>query len=427
MISGKLTAGGVALLAGMILSTLAVGANAADITREELQSDTVNLVVDKGQVVDILKLLATQNGLNLSIPGNIEGSVTIALQDVSLVDALDVITAAVGTKWYISGNVIMVRPEAASDPREYETRLFRLQYIAATEARKVVEPMVPDGGKVETLSRSNAEGSGGWDEILEVVAQPERMRQIESIVEQVDRPRSLVEIEVRIIETSIRDETKLGLDFPDNVSLRVGHLPDELQVDGFGTRLLDHGKWTWGRMTASEVTFLLDFLIQKGNSKLISNPRVTTLSNQQAEIEVATTIPVQTLNRFSEGGVIQDIVSFQDLDVSINLLVTPRVSKDSIITLDVASNVEEITGYTGPPDNERPITSRRSVTSSVTVKNGESLGLGGLMKDVEHKTVVKLPILGSLPLLGRLFQHHSTSKEKAELLILITPHIMQSP
>ena len=251
------------------------------------------------------------------------------------------------------------------------------------------------------------------------------MEEAERLIEQIDVERPMVEIEVRIIETTVRDESKLGLDFPENYSVRFGDLDDdELELEGLVTRSFETGSVTWGRMTAQDVTLYLDLLIRNGNSKLISNPRVTTLSNQEAEIEVSTTIPVETLNRFSEAGVVQDIVSFQDLDVSIKLKVTPRVSDDSTITLDVASVVEEIAGYTGPADNQRPITSRRSVTSSVTIKSGESLGLGGLMKEVEHKTISKIPILGSIPVIGRIFQHHSTTTEKTDLTILITPRIL---
>ena len=84
----------------------------------------------------------------------------------------------------------------------------------------------------------------------------------------------------------------------------------------------------------------------------------------------------------------------------------------------------DITGYTGPADNLRPITARRSVNSSVTVRAGETLGLGGLLKEVEHKTIKRLPLLGNIPVLGRLFQHHTTSTEKTDLLILITPTLL---
>lgn len=398
---------------------------ALGIDRAEMDQTRVSVTIEEGAVVDILKLLAMQNNFNLSVSSQVEDFVTISLTDVSLTDALDVITSAVAASWYIAGSVVVVKPLGQMDLREFETKIIRLQHIPADAAKTIITPVIPQGGAVEVLSRRGESSSRGWDEFIEIRTYAAAMEEAERLIEQIDVERPMVEIEVRIIETTVRDESKLGLDFPENYSVRFGDLDDdELELEGLVTRSFETGSVTWGRMTAQDVTLYLDLLIRNGNSKLISNPRVTTLSNQEAEIEVSTTIPVETLNRFSEAGVVQDIVSFQDLDVSIKLKVTPRVSDDSTITLDVASVVEEIAGYTGPADNQRPITSRRSVTSSVTIKSGESLGLGGLMKEVEHKTISKIPILGSIPVIGRIFQHHSTTTEKTDLTILITPRIL---
>ena len=139
---------------------------------------------------------------------------------------------------------------------------------------------------------------------------------------------------------------------------------------------------------------------------------------------VTTTIPIQTLNRFTEGAVVQDIVSFQDLDVGITLSVIPRINDDNVITLKVNPVIEEIVGYTGPIDNQRPITSNRSMTTEVRVKNNETLVMGGLFKESEFVTVKKIPIMGSIPILGRLFQHRTTKTEKTDLTIFITPRII---
>ena len=417
----------VGLLLVLVLLLLYMGELFAAVSRADLESRLVSIAIDNGRVGDILKLLAVQNDLNLSVSDEVEGSISISLVDVTLADALDVITASASANWYITGNVVVVKPVERVDLQELHTKLFRLQYISASAAQKVVTPLIPAGSKVEILSRGNGE-DGGWDEIIEVTACPVVINKVEKVIKQIDKQRPLVEIEAKIIETNVNDDNKLGIDFPDNFSVNIGDLKeDDEELNAFATHPLKGGRWNWGRLSAAEVTLLLDVLIQNGRSKLVSNPRITTVSNRQAEIEVTTTIPVQTMNRFSEAGVVQDIVSFQDLDVSISLLVTPRVSEDSTITLDVTSVVEEIIGYTGPIDNQRPITSKRSVISSITVKAGESLGLGGLMKEVEHKTIKKLPILGDMPVLGRVFQHHTTSVEKTDLLILITPHILGEP
>lgn len=417
-----------------LLLALMLTVSAEALTRQDLETKMVDLTINSGEITDVLNLLAAQHGLNLTVAGNVEGTLSLGLKDVSLLDALDVITATVDAAWFISGNVITVRSGESTDIREFEVRLFRLSYLPAEQASKLISPLLPEESKIEVLNRGGGDGeSSGWDEILEVATFPSLMREVERILDSLDRPRALVAIEVKIIETDVRDERKLGFDFPDNVSLKAGDLElpgsgaegdEENQITGVGSRMIDAGDWTWGRMTIAEVSVLLDLLIQDGRSKLVSNPRVTTMSNQEAEIDVTTTIPVQTLNRFSEGGVVQDIVSFQDLDVSISLRVTPRVNPDSTIVLDVDSSVEEIIGYTGPVDNQRPITSRRAVKSAVTIRAGETLGLGGLMKEIEHKTVKKLPLLGQIPLLGTLFQHHTIQKEKTDLIILITPQLV---
>jgi type II secretory pathway component GspD/PulD (secretin) len=415
------------LAMSICLLVLSPGLMLADIDRADMEKELVSIAIDEGRVIDVLKLLAAQHGLNLSVSSEIEGDITITLVDVALTDALDVITSAASANWYIAGSIVVVKPIDRLDLRELETKLFRLQYLSALEAKKIVLPLLPDGCEAEILSRKVGNEVGGWDEILEVRAYPSVIHQVSDLINQIDIQRILVEIEVKIIETSVTDDSDLGIDWPDKISLKLGDLDnDELGATGIGSRSLGGGDWTWGRMTIGEVSLLLNLLQTNGRSKLISNPRVTTLSNERATIEVSTTIPVETLNRFSEGGIIQDIVSFQDLDVSIDLSVTPRVADDSTITLEVISNVEEITGYVGPEDNQRPVTSRRSVTSSVIVKSNESLGLGGLMKEVEHKTVKKFPILGSIPIIGRIFQHHIVRREKADLLILITPRIVES-
>ncbi|MCP4703234.1 MAG: type II and III secretion system protein, partial [candidate division Zixibacteria bacterium] len=151
---------------------------------------------------------------------------------------------------------------------------------------------------------------------------------------------------------------------------------------------------------------------------------ITTLNNYEAEIEVTTIIPIQTINRFSEGGSVQDIVSFQDEEIGITLKVTPHITENDEIMLDVKPSVAEIIGYSGPIDSQKPITSQRSVNARIIVKNNETAVLGGLMKENKIETVQKVFLLGSIPIIGNLFKHKTTQVNNTELLILITPTIL---
>ncbi len=135
-------------------------------------------------------------------------------------------------------------------------------------------------------------------------------------------------------------------------------------------------------------------------------------------------MPIQTINRFSEGAVIQDIVTFQDKEIGISLRVTPRINDDSTITMNVNPVVEEIIGYAGPTNNQKPITSQRSITTNVTVRNGETLVMGGLLKETTIEKQDRVFFLGSLPILGGLFTHRTNEAATTDLLILITPKIL---
>jgi len=394
--------------------------------REDLASTDVSLSTDMGDIQGVLQLLTKQNNLNLSVSEAVTGSITIALDGVPLTAALDVVTSSANADWYLVGTIVVVKPADVVHPRAIVSELIYLDYLTAGEAKKIVEPVLGTSALVEVLSGGTT-GEGSWDEMLRITALPGALDQVRRLLGDLDQARPMVEIEAKIIDVNLTDQQKLGIDWPSSVSATLGGAEDpsasEGESGGLGFYPLTGPKWTWGKLTVGEVSLLLDMLVQTGNSKLLSNPRVTTISNRKAHIDVTTTVPIQTISRFTEGGAVQDIVTFEDLDVGIVLDVTPRVTSDSTVILEISSVVEEITSWVGP-NSDRPVTSKREVNTSVTVQDGESLAIGGLMKEAEHKTVRKLPILGSIPILGYLFSHHKTEVEKRDLVIIITPTIV---
>ena len=187
---------------------------------------------------------------------------------------------------------------------------------------------------------------------------------------------------------------------------------------------LHRGKWTWGTLSVEEVSLTLDYLLSTGKSKLISNPKLSTLENHEAVFKVATIIPVQTINRFNEGGSTADIVTFQDIEVGISLRVVPRINDSGIITMDVLPRVEEIVGFSGTADQQKPITTERSVRTTVTCADNETIVIGGLLQESEITNIEKVFFLGDIPILGALFRHKRTETETTDLLIMITPTIL---
>lgn len=258
------------------------------------------------------------------------------------------------------------------------------------------------------------------------------------LIRETDQQERLISIEVKIIETKIDDRRKLGLSWPTAVNACWGHgkleQSETTQTSSESTSLENiaanwnpnTGSWTWGTLSVAELRTVLDMLEQNDNSKLISDPHITTLENHEAVIKIQTIIPIPTVTRFTEGAATQDIQTFYDEEIGISVIVTPRINEEGKITLDIAPRIEDIIGYTGSEEAQKPITISRSIKTRITVGDGETAALGGLLKNDVIEREQKIPLLGSIPLLGKLlFTSKSREKSTTDLIILITPKIMQ--
>ena len=169
----------------------------------------------------------------------------------------------------------------------------------------------------------------------------------------------------------------------------------------------------------------LNALEQRGLVNIKSRPIIATLNGQQASLSVGTTqyfllnttTPYQNQNQV----VLQQSQSFQTIDADVKLEITPYVGNDSLITLDIKPDFKTPVGQLN--STVPPTINRRALSSTVVIKEGETIVLGGLVEETETETRSQVPILGSIPILGTLFSSSSKSNQKSELLIYVTPHI----
>jgi len=397
----------------------------------------LSLELESVPLVAVLNMIAQQNNLNLIISGEVEGEVSLKLDDIDIATALDAILTANDYTYFFRGDVIVVKSVASTKTEELETRTITLKYLDPTTAQKAVSTRLSEKGEVIILDKqaSGASSSDSYaaNRIL-ITDYPGIIDNLVDLVVKLDLPERSILIEARIIETKVDNQLRLGFNWPSAVSTKLGDLEGSSSGTGTeasgseryaGTYDIESGRWMWGKLSVAELSAVLDLLDQQGNSRLLSDPRITTIENHQAQFEFQTVIPIQTINRFTEGAATSDIVTFEDEKVGISLIVTPRINLGNTITLDVEPTVEDIIGYNGPAGNQKPITASRSIKTRITVKDGETVALGGLLKEDEITTVKRLPVLGSIPLLGSLlFSHKSVEKSTTDLVIMITPHIL---
>ena len=403
--------------------------------------EPLTLELEAVPITTVLNMIAQQNHLNLVISGTVTGDVTLRLENVDIASALNAVLSPNGYNYYIKDDVIIVKPIDMTAVGERTSEVVTLRYAEPYTIKEALDALKTPKGEVVILKKSEDDKSDNnkynANRIL-IMDIPGAVQEMMRLVEKLDIPERLISIEVKIIETKVDAKDKIGIAWPTQIAASLGEgtlsgtesTSDESSSsttleDIAGNYNPQNGDWTWGTLSIFELQATLDILKQNGNSKLISDPHIITVENHEAEIKVETVIPIQTINRFTEAAATQDIVTFYDEEVGISLKVTARINNDGRITLDVNPTIEDIIGYSGTTDNQKPITSSRSIRTRISVKDGETAALGGLLEEDEIIIENKVPLLGSIPIIGKfLFTNKSTEKSTTDLLILITPKIM---
>lgn len=401
----------------------------------------LNLSLESVPIAKVLSMIATQNKLNLVMSDDIDGEITLQLEDVDLGTALDAILTANGYAYVVRDNVIIVTSAEKASAENMASKVVTLSYLDPIIAKAALDSRRSAKGQVIVLDKTSAESSGSSgsssfrpNRIL-ITDYPAVVEELSKLLAEMDLPERIVQIEARIVETKLDSQTKLGFAWPSAISGKITGASDGTSSSSGSTTLtnrtaaasmdLASGRWVWGKLSVEQLSAVLNLLDQNGNSKLLSDPKLVTVENHEAQIKIATVIPIQTINRFTQAAATQDIVTFQNFEVGISLKVTPRINHDGNITLDVEPTVEDIIGYSGSAGNQKPITTTRSIKTRITVKDGETAALGGLLKEDEITRSQRFPLLGHIPFLGKaLFTNRSQEKSTTDLIILITPHVL---
>lgn len=406
----------------------------------------ISLDVYDADIGNVLRMLGKQSGVNIVAGADVTGKITVSLHDVTLDQALENILKANGYTYVIDGDVIRVKKVDQLGLGEMVTKVYRLRYIDARALKVAVDEVTSENAKVLVLNTNfrsggtpvtQAQGGPGQSgatgvrdqrsSVLIVTDLVENVRHVDKIVQALDIPSPQVMIEAKLLELSPGQSGNLGIDWTKAISVSLygeRQLPSGASMPYSAFGALPNGKISYATLSASEFAAVLNFLRENTNSKLISNPRIIAADNEEAVISVGETFPVPQINRGVGGQ--GDIVTFTYKDVNISLRVTPHVSGDRTITMYVNPVIEEVTGEVVIDKNRAPITSKRSVQTVVTVRDGETIVIGGLIKENRSETVRKVWLLGDIPLIGNLFRHTELERKQTDLLIFLTPHILEA-
>ena len=253
---------------------------------------------------------------------------------------------------------------------------------------------------------------------------PDKLDEISNIITAFDEKTPQVLIDAQIIEIKPSDKFEMGVDWDYWIEkhFRVG---SSLPIGTSGRLLL--GTTTASPSEKGDYKAILDLLRTIGDTKILSSPRIMVLNNQEARILVGTKDAYITSTTSLSGTTTVTSQEINFVDTGIKLYVTPTINRDGFVTMKIKPEVSSATRTSIKSEDkitEIPIVSTSETETTVMVKDGVTIIMGGLRKDEKQKTVKKIPLLGDIPLLGFLFRSTSDEAKKTELVILLTPHIM---
>ncbi len=399
--------------------------------------DLISMTLREADVVETLRSFATISDLSIVVQPEVEGSVTVELENVPWDQALEQILKINGLGYEIEGTIMRIAPlnilraeaeqnaalaQAKADQVPLQTIVKRLSYSSAAEMANLLS----QGGSL--LSRRGSVIVDQRTNTLILKELPEYMDTVIAVIEEIDTPEPQVMIEARIIETTKRFTRSLGVrwSFNGEASARFGNttglqFPNNVTGDG-GVNLLTGAANGFLNLSLGNVlnSFDLDVALQaaenEGLIKILSAPKIATLNNEQASIQSGLQIPVQTISN--------NTVTVQFINATLSLEVTPQVTAEGTVLMDIEIRKREPQlAFAVQGAANAPIATKEARTR-VIVRDGGTTVIGGIYEVSSDQGEDRVPGLSNIPLLGHLFKNKRRSDQNEELLIFITPRVI---
>ncbi|MGK2944552.1 MAG: type IV pilus secretin PilQ [Desulfuromonadales bacterium] len=398
--------------------------------------EKITLVFDSANVRSILQLIGDVSGLNILASSDVKGDVTLRLIDVPWDQALDLVLETANLGKIQQGNVLRIMPkdkireieqtsmkeqQVAIDEGVLVTTTFPISYASVDAMKGFLTDITSDRGSIIADSRNK-------QLIVRDVA--EVLAQMQETIAQIDKPERQVMIEARIVEASTSFTRDLGVkwnfDYDGDRESATGG--DESALIGLGGQFLIastnpaaagfSSMFSIGGLDDSiNLDLRLSALENNGEGRIVSTPRITTLNGESAEISQGTQIPFSTT---SDAG-----ANTEFIDAVLKLNVTPEINPDgSVILLINASN--SAVGSIVPTSTGNAVSiEKKEAKTKVLVRDGQTTVIGGIFVESETDGASGVPLLKDIPVMGHLFKSTTKSRERRELLIFITPRIVQ--
>ena len=414
-------------------------------TLEQRMQTKVTVDFRNTPIDDVLRIMAQQADVDIVKSPKVVGNVTASLTDVPLKEALNNILAAHSYGFTLSENmlrVVLIEEITNEAAERLVSKIYRITYADVSEVESALKKFISNRGYIS----SNV----GTSNII-ITDIESKIKAVDKFIKEIDRITPQILVEARIYDITSKDRLDLGIEWnagrnttyntPDTggagtIGVNPTNNSDPFFTGVFGGATSKSSGTTGvlrlGWLNAGiDIDMMLKAQQNLINAKLLANPRILVLDNHPANIKIISEIPYQEITQTSAGGSIGS-TSFRE--VGVELTVIPHVTRDGMIKLNLepkfsvsSGTVNVGSGSSTSSAYEQPIVDKREANTTLLVKDGRTVVLGGLRKKDVTKQINKVPLLGDIPLLGLLFRFEGEDTVTSELVVFVTPHIIKTP
>ncbi|OIO37970.1 MAG: hypothetical protein COT00_03175 [Candidatus Omnitrophica bacterium CG07_land_8_20_14_0_80_50_8] len=432
-----------------------------------------NVTIDfkDADIQNVLRILSYKSGVNIVAGKDVTGIVTIRLVDVPWEKALDVVLKTYGYAYDRDGSIIRVTTIENLKKEELSTEVFQLNYAQAVlldaNGKEIADSGVK-GALSKSLSSRGTMRADSRTNTLIVTDMPTSIQQAKKVIERLDKITPQVVIEAKIIETTLGNSEQLGIKWNVQANVAGSARPTTLPfparqtsewsrfmpegraptttttVDSLGVAhadttsdfpvnapgsvpnfpVVDKAEFKFGTLDFTQFQALLQMINNRTDTKILSEPHITTLNNQLARVQVGETIGIPLFERNATTGRME-ITGYTNKDLGITLKVTPQINDQSEIVVKIEPEITTLIGFENlAADVQAPHYSTRNASTQVRIRNGQTIAIGGLIRENVVDSKNQVPILGDIPFFGKIFSHKDKTIQKTDLLFFVTVNIV---
>lgn len=394
---------------GVLLLKFGNGASRAlsSLPKSSTQEKKITLNVKNTSLAKILRSIAAESDKSLIFGDDVNGNVSANVSNMSYEDTVNNILKATPYRAEHSGNVTIVRAEKTG--RSFRT--FKARFIDVNQVLKTVQDVISKDGQVSVDTNTNT---------LFVTDRVDVLHNVEQMFATLDQEPRQVEVEAAIVDLESKNGFDLGFGFTADVN-HTGEVFNDINTSKVSPvdSTLAASKGMFVGLSWKSVRGILTALASKSKLSVIAKPRVLALNDQEASILIGSQIGYPTIT-VTQNGNVQDV---KFITVGTQLKIKPHITQTGDMLMYIRP---EISDGSLDPNTRLPSTTTTSSETKVLAKDGQTILIGGLMRDRLEKKVDKVPLLGDIPIIGFLFRGTSESMVKSEIVILLSPKIVNA-